>query len=298
MIEIDGSFGEGGGQILRTALSLAAITGKSVHFTKIRANRRKPGLMRQHRICAQAAAEITGGTLSGAELNSQEMTFVPGKIRGGDYHFNTASAGSTLLIAQSILPVLLLAPEPSRMILEGGTHAANAPIFDFFDRVFLPCLRRMGAEVKASLDRIGFYPVGGGKIVLEIEPLREWRKLELTEGGKILKGRIISMGSGVDREILEDEVRLTREGIGGNDWETEIRQVEAAPQSCRACGEDGSKISAVRSGCGEFSCGSASAADGAGERRCFSHPPPEQTYTDECGYHLQIPECRNRDEKS
>ena len=227
MIEIDGSFGEGGGQILRTALSLAAITGESVHFTKIRANRRKPGLMRQHRICALAAAEITGGTLSGAELNSQEMTFVPGKIRGGDYHFNTASAGSTLLIAQSILPVLLLAPEPSRVILEGGTHAANAPIFDFFDRVFLPCLRRMGAEVKASLDRIGFYPVGGGKIVLEIEPLREWKKLELTEGGKILKGRIISMGSGVDREILEDEVRLTREGIGGDDWETEIRQEES-----------------------------------------------------------------------
>ena len=151
MIEIDGSYGEGGGQILRTSLSLAAVTGKAVHFTKIRANRRKPGLMRQHRICALAAAEITGGKLTDAELNSQEMTFEPGSIRGGEYHFTTGSAGSTMLIAQTVVPILLHASEPSRVFLEGGTHTPGAPVFDFFDRVYLPCLRRMGGMSTAGL---------------------------------------------------------------------------------------------------------------------------------------------------
>ena len=227
MIEIDGSCGEGGGQILRTSLSLAAITGRPVHFTKIRANRRKPGLMRQHRICAQAAAEITGGTLTGAELNSQEMTFVPGSIRGGEYHFQTGSAGSTMLIAQTVVPILLHAEKPSRVVLEGGTHVPGAPVFEFFDRVFLPCLRRMGAEVKTELARTGFYPVGGGKAVLEIQPVREWRKLELTDGGEQLGGKIVAIGSGIGREILEDEVRITQERLQQKNLFLEVREVES-----------------------------------------------------------------------
>ncbi len=227
MIEIDGSYGEGGGQILRTSLSLAAITGQAVHFTKIRANRRKPGLMRQHRICALAAAEITGGKLTGAELNSQEMTFEPGNIRSGEYHFTTGSAGSTMLIAQTIVPILLQASEPSRVFLEGGTHAPGAPVFDFFDRVFLPCLRRMGCDVQAKLDRYGFYPVGGGQVELEIQPIREWRPLELTDGGEQLGGRIVAIGSGIDHEILEDEVRITQELAGSGDWKTEILEADS-----------------------------------------------------------------------
>ena len=227
MIEIDGSCGEGGGQILRTSLSLAAITGRPVHFTKIRAKRRKPGLMRQHRICALAAAEITGGTLTGAELNSQEMTFVPGSIRGGEYHFQTGSAGSTMLIAQTVVPILLHAEKPSRVVLEGGTHVPGAPVFEFFDRVFLPCLRRMGAEVKAELVRTGFYPVGGGKAVLEIQPVREWRPLELTDGGEQLGGKIVAIGSGIGREILDDEVRLTREQLGEWDWTPETLEADS-----------------------------------------------------------------------
>ena len=227
MIEIDGSYGEGGGQILRTSLSLAAITCHPVHFTKIRANRRKPGLMRQHRICALAAAEITGGKLAGAELNSQEMTFEPGSIRGGEYHFTTGSAGSTMLIAQTIVPILLQASEPSRVFLEGGTHAPGAPVFDFFDRVFLPCLHRMGAEVTARLVRTGFYPVGGGQVELEIQPIREWHPLELTDGGEKISGRIVAAGSGIDREILEDEVRITQELVGSGDWKTEILEADS-----------------------------------------------------------------------
>ena len=146
MIEIDGSFGEGGGQILRSSLSLAALSGKEVHFRNIRARRRKPGLMRQHLACARAVAEISGGTLSGAELNSQELTFTPGTIRAGNYRFVVGSAGSTILIAQTVLPCLLRADGSSTVVIEGGTHAANAPIFEFFDRVYLSCLRRMAAS--------------------------------------------------------------------------------------------------------------------------------------------------------
>ena len=227
MIEIDGSFGEGGGQILRTSLSLAAVTGQGVHFTKIRAKRRNPGLMRQHRVCALAAAEICGGTLVGAELNSQGMSFVPGRIHGGEYRFVTGSAGSTLLIAQTILPILLHASEPSRVVLEGGTHAPGAPIYEFFERVFLPCLRRMGAEVSATLVRPGFYPVGGGEIVLEIQPTGAWNRLELVDGGERVSGGITAIGSGLNRDILEDEVRIALETIGAGEWATDVCEVES-----------------------------------------------------------------------
>ncbi|MBO4304522.1 MAG: RNA 3'-phosphate cyclase [Lentisphaeria bacterium] len=228
MIEIDGSCGEGGGQILRTSLSLAAVTGTPVHFTKIRANRKKKGLMRQHRICALAVSEITGGSLSGAELSSQEMTFLPGKIRGGEYHFRTGSAGSAILIAQTVIPVLLYGEKPSRVVLEGGTHVPGAPIYEFFQRVYLACLRRMGAEIDSSLLRTGFYPVGGGKVVLEIRPVREWRSLELTDGGEKIGGRVVAAGSGLDPKILEDEVEITREKLGmGCDWKTETLSADS-----------------------------------------------------------------------
>ncbi len=253
MIEIDGSFGEGGGQILRTSLSLAAITCRPVHFTKIRANRRKPGLMRQHRICAQAAAEITGGKLTGADLNSQEMTFVPGKIRGGEYHFSTGSAGSTMLIAQTVLPILLQAPSPSRVVLEGGTHVPGAPVFDFFDRVFLPCLRRMGCNIQAKLERYGFYPVGGGRVELEIDPIREWQYLGLAGQDQSIAGKIVAAGSGIGRDILEDEVRFAREGIGDGNWETEIREVDSSgPGNVLYLELVRKNITELFSVCGEF----------------------------------------------
>ena len=173
MIEIDGSCGEGGGQILRSSLSLSALTGREMRVTNIRAKRRKPGLMRQHLTCVKAVAEISGGSTCGAEISSQELVFSPGKLRAGDYRFAVGSAGSAVLIAQTVLPLLLHAEAASRVVIEGGTHAANAPVFDYFERVYLPCLRRMGAEVTAVLDRVGFYPAGGGKIELSVIPVRE-----------------------------------------------------------------------------------------------------------------------------
>lgn len=214
MIEIDGSCGEGGGQILRTSLSLAALTGQPVRVTKIRAKRRKPGLMRQHLLCAQAVAQISGGLLEGAELNAQELTFVPGNIQSGEYRFAVGSAGSAVLIAQAVLPLLLHAQGVSRVEIEGGTHAAHAPVFDYFERVYLPCLRRMGAGVEAALDRIGFYPAGGGKITLTVSPVHEWKYLEIMESGLLKKARLVALGSGIDTRICTDELSFCRAALG------------------------------------------------------------------------------------
>ena len=213
MLTIDGSIGEGGGQILRTALSLAAITGTPVRFERIRARRPKPGLMRQHLACVKAVAELCGGELSGAELNSQELELKPGAIRGGSYRFVIGSAGSTILLAQTLLPVMLFADSPSVVTLEGGTHADHAPVFEFFAQVFLPCLRKLGVTVDTTLDRYGFFPVGGGQITLSTMPARAWRQFSLTERGDLREARVTALGSGLDRAILTDELQFFQAGL-------------------------------------------------------------------------------------
>ncbi|MEM9695500.1 MAG: RNA 3'-terminal phosphate cyclase, partial [Myxococcota bacterium] len=170
-IEVDGSLGEGGGQILRTSLSLAALFGRPLRLDQIRAGRSKPGLLRQHLTAVRAIAEITRAEVKGAELRSQALRLRPGPIRGGDYHFAVGSAGSAMLVLQTVLwPLMLGADGASRVVVEGGTHNQKAPPFDFVDEVFLAGLRRGGASVSLTLERHGFFPAGGGRVVAEIEP--------------------------------------------------------------------------------------------------------------------------------
>lgn len=228
MKTIDGSYGEGGGQILRTSLSLSAITGTDLHIEHIRANRPKPGLMRQHLACAKAVAEICGGELEGAELNSQELILRPGKIHGGSYRFIIGSAGSTILLSQAVLPVLLFADGPSEVILEGGTYnTTDSPCYDFFERVFLPCLTTMGMEVEARMERIGFCPAGGGKVVLSVKPARVWKKLSLCERGDFRNARVTALGSGLDESILHDELRIFQDGLADKlDFQASAQSVE------------------------------------------------------------------------
>ena len=211
MIEIDGSFGEGGGQILRTSSALAALTGQAMRISAIRAGRPKPGLMRQHLAAVRAVAAICGGELQGDELHSQELVFSPGAIRGGNYRFAVGSAGNAVLIAQAVLPPLLHAGTPSHVRIEGGTHTANAPLFEFFQNVFLPCLREMGAKVTARLVRTGFYPAGGGVLELDVQPLEQAREFTRMDRGNIRAARIAALGHGIDRQILVDEIDLCRE---------------------------------------------------------------------------------------
>src|SRR5262245_43603031 len=151
MIEIDGSEGEGGGQILRSSLSLAVCTQQPFRIANIRANRDKPGLMRQHLTAVKAAAEICDASVDGAEPGSRTLAFRPGKLRAGDFSFAIGTAGSCTLVLQTVLMPLLTAPARSRVRITGGTHNRAAPPFDFLQRSFLPLLARMGARVELTL---------------------------------------------------------------------------------------------------------------------------------------------------
>ena len=187
MLTIDGSMGEGGGQILRSSLALSLITSLPFRITSIRSGRAKPGLMRQHLAAVRAAAAIGAAEISGDALGSTELTFRPGAVRGGDHTFATGGAGSTTLVFQTVLYPLLLATDvESTLRFEGGTHNPMAPPFDFLEGAFLPQLARMGATVSLGLARCGFYPAGGGVWTARIAPRRSLSRFELLERGAIL----------------------------------------------------------------------------------------------------------------
>lgn len=182
MIIIDGSEGEGGGQVVRNSCALAIATGTPFRVTNVRAKRSKPGLMRQHVTAIEAAAVISQAEVRGLAVGSSQIEFHPGKVVPGDYHFAVGTAGSTGLVLQTVLMPLVMADAPSRLVLEGGTHNMLAPPFDFIERSFLPIINRMGPKVSARLLRHGFYPRGGGRIEVEIEPA-PLRAIECTERG-------------------------------------------------------------------------------------------------------------------
>ena len=170
MIDLDGSTGEGGGQILRSALALSLCTGQPMRIQHIRAKRPKPGLMRQHRTCVLAAAAVCGAQVQGDELGSQTLVFTPGAVRAGDYAFSVGTAGSCTLVLQTVLPALMRARGPSHITLGGGTHNAMAPPFHCLERSFAPLLRRLGVGLDLTLRRHGFYPAGGGEMLATITP--------------------------------------------------------------------------------------------------------------------------------
>jgi RNA 3'-terminal phosphate cyclase (ATP) len=169
-ISIDGSTGEGGGQILRTSLVLSCITSKSLHIENIRATRRNPGLAKQHVSCIQAACQICNGKYQGAVLRSKVLDFHPGPVQSGDFHFDIGSAGSASLVIQTVLPALFLADKPSTVTIIGGTHNPLAPPFDFLAETFLPAIVTADFQSTCKLIKHGFFPAGGGKITFSILP--------------------------------------------------------------------------------------------------------------------------------
>lgn len=179
MIRLDGSRGEGGGQILRSSLALSVLTGKAFEMVRIRAGRSKPGLRTQHLTCVRAAQAISAAQVAGDELNSQDLIFEPQTLVGGHYHFEQPGAGSTMLVLQTVLLPLLLADSPSVLTLTGGTHNPMAPPYEFITESFLPCLKQMGAKVAARLDRAGFFPAGGGRCRFDISPIAALQPLHL-----------------------------------------------------------------------------------------------------------------------
>ncbi len=170
MIEIDGSAGEGGGQVIRTALSLSAITSKPVTIRNIRAGRPNPGLAPQHLTAAKAVRNVCRGTLQGAEIGSKELIFHPGQIIGGKYDFDIGTAGSVTLVAQTLIPIILFASKESELKIRGGTHVIKAPSYDYFERVFLPAIANFDIHAESKLLRPGYYPNGGGEMTLRVTP--------------------------------------------------------------------------------------------------------------------------------
>jgi RNA 3'-terminal phosphate cyclase (ATP) len=171
-VSIDGSSGEGGGQILRTSLTLACITGKRLHIENIRAARRRPGLARQHLSCVEAACRISEGKYTGAKAGSKVLDFLPGPVRSGDYNFDIGSAGSASLVIQTVLPTLFLTDGPSKVTVTGGTHNPWAPPYDFLVESFFPAIEQAGFKARCKLIKHGFYPAGGGRIQIDIQPWR------------------------------------------------------------------------------------------------------------------------------
>lgn len=218
MIVIDGAMGEGGGQIVRTALALSLVTGKSFVVSCIRAARKKSGLGRQHLAAAKAAATVGKGELRGCELGSPKLEFHPGPVQGGSFRFDIGSAGSTTLVLQTVLPALLTAPSPSTIELSGGTHNPMAPPFDFLAATFAPLVNRMGPTISLHCGQRGFFPRGGGRLLAEIQPTDRLLPLELVRRGSILQKRALAIVAGLPAHIAERELRVVREQLG---WQLE-----------------------------------------------------------------------------
>lgn len=226
-LTLDGAMGEGGGQILRTALSLSMCLQRPFEMVNIRVRRRNPGLQRQHLAAVHAAAAVSRAEVSGAELGSRHLSFIPRGILPGDHRFDIGTAGSTTLVLQTVLPALLGAEAPARIRLVGGTHNPMAPPFEFIEQVFLPLIRRMGAQVEARLMRPGFYPAGGGEIEVTVNPAGSLAPLELTQRGGILEMSACALISHLPGHIAERELGVIGAGLGIAPEGRALRRVDA-----------------------------------------------------------------------
>lgn len=187
MIEIDGSFGEGGGQILRTALSLSCLFQKPFRIFNIRKGRKKPGLMPQHLTSVRAAQLLSQADVEGGRIGSTELSFSPREVKGGDFFFDIGTAGSTMLVLQTLIPALIFSREKSAVTLTGGTHVPFSPSYHYIAGTFLPFLERMGIKMTLTIESYGFYPKGGGKIRAGLIPAADVKPLRVVERGKILR---------------------------------------------------------------------------------------------------------------
>ena len=222
MIRIDGSSGEGGGQILRSSLSLSLATGKAFRIENVRAKRERPGLLRQHLTAVLAAAEIGQAETDGATLRSRTLTFVPGKVRAGQHRFVIGTAGSGTLVLQTILPALMTASGPSHITIEGGTHNPSAPPFDFLQKCFVPVINRFGPKITVSLERYGFYPAGGGSFTATIEPCARLSPVDLIERGEITRRSAAAIVANLPRAIAQRELDTVMHLLN---WEKEATEI-------------------------------------------------------------------------
>jgi RNA 3'-terminal phosphate cyclase (ATP) len=220
MIEIDGSLGEGGGQIVRTSIGLSLSTGQSVRVKNVRAGRKNPGLLKQHLTALNAAAAVSNGEVSGATLHSTEFEFSPGKVLPGRYNFSVGTAGSTTLILQTILPALMIADAPSEIHFEGGTHNPLAPPVDYLQKTFLPIISQMGPQIELRFEQFGFYPAGGGRWSVKIEPSNGLKQHDFVERGAMMNLRSKILIAQLPEQIAMRELTiLVQAGIAKDHFE-------------------------------------------------------------------------------
>ena len=224
-LPIDGSEGEGGGQIVRSSLTLSIATGTPVRISNVRAGRKKPGLMRQHLTAVRAAATVGAAEVTGDAVGSTELTFRPTGLVPGEHRFAVGTAGSATLVLQTVLLVLLTADAPSRLTLEGGTHNPFAPPFEFLDQAYLPLVNRMGPTVTATLQARGFYPAGGGRFVVDVTPTDMLSGIELCDRGEPTGHHATAIVANLDPRIAEKELAVVADKLG---WEPDRLRVEKA----------------------------------------------------------------------
>ncbi|TFG94878.1 RNA 3'-terminal phosphate cyclase [Candidatus Thorarchaeota archaeon] len=232
MIEIDGSYGEGGGQILRTSIALAALTMKPVQISKIRAGRPKPGLKKQHLSGIKLTGELVDASIEGLEVGSTEISFIPNQRRSGSFSIDIGTAGSISLILQAVLPPAVLAPDPVTFRIQGGTDVKWSPPVDYLNNVFSPLLSRLGSIVEIEQKKRGHYPRGGGEVLCRVTPTKELNSLDLIDFGKLsavagishcvrlpahVAERQASSAEKVIREKFDVEVSIETEAYSKND---------------------------------------------------------------------------------
>lgn len=205
-IQIDGSQGEGGGQIVRSSLALSLITGRSFTIENIRANRRQPGLALQHLTAVQAAARIGNAEVSGDKLRSNRISFRPNEYVGGHFEFPIQTAGSSTLVLQTVLPALMIAEGESTVVVTGGTHNQMAPPYDFIANTYAPIIRAIGPEIELNLDKHGFYPAGGGQITMQICPSSSLGPINMVKRGQLISKQVRAIVSRLPRKIAQREI--------------------------------------------------------------------------------------------
>jgi RNA 3'-terminal phosphate cyclase (ATP) len=222
MLLIDGAFGEGGGQILRSALALSLLTGKPFRLENIRARRSKPGLMPQHLQAVQAAKVVGHAEVSGDRQGSGTLTFTPGEIRHGVYDFHIGTAGSTSLVLQTILVPLSLCRDSSTISISGGTHVRWSPCFHYLDWHWRSFMQQAGYDFSLSLDQTGFYPRGGGRITASIKPANSLQPLQLTKRGDLKSIQGLSAVANLNLEIAERQRRQALKRLADIDCDPQI----------------------------------------------------------------------------
>lgn len=208
MLQIDGDLGEGGGQVVRGSLSLSLVTGRAVRLVRIRAGRERPGLRAQHLTAVRAASAVGDARVEGAELGAREITFRPGPVRPGRYRFDVGTAGSAVLVLQTLIPPLLTVAGDTHLTVEGGTHAAHAPPYDFLAASHLPVLARSGHRFRPRLERYGFHPAGGGRVDVRLRPAERPSPLDLRRRGRERGRRVRAVVSELPRHIGEREASV------------------------------------------------------------------------------------------